>query len=464
MLGEVSLMLRNEKDSDFANLMNDVIEIAKTKNSAIQVDSISHISNRANVRYSCNIHPEVGTQSMRLDVLKKSKFPCKKCRSEHMSIKHSGENSPTWKGGKTGIRSYLRCFLSNWIKATLQAYDYKCFLSGSNTDLEVHHITCFNSILEKAEKELCVSIEGSVSDFSEADIVMISMWIEDYHMKNDIGIVLAKEVHKEFHDKYGRGSNDLSQFQEFCGTFNKSFLANIKSLEGFRAYKVYGTSKYIGVHKNTSRDIAWVASISFKGKQIHIGTYATEYRAATAYNLKALELFGENAKVNDMSSQHDIFIYEDSYYRFKDRNKSSSIYTGVNYYANGWRYEVIHSRKKLFTGTAKTEVEAAYLYNMKKLELLGQNAILNFLTEEEENQAFKDINKEYEYSYFKHKNSSTTKYTYVTPSGKKWSARVKIGNKTTVIGNTYLTDREAAIAYNEYVILHGIEKSLNAIA
>jgi hypothetical protein len=58
------------------------------------------------------------------------------------------------------------------------------------------------------------------------------------------------------------------------------------------------TSKYKGVywHKANSK---WVAAIADKGKR-HIGTFDTEIEAAKAYNAKAIELFGEFARINEI--------------------------------------------------------------------------------------------------------------------------------------------------------------------
>lgn len=59
------------------------------------------------------------------------------------------------------------------------------------------------------------------------------------------------------------------------------------------------TSKYKGVtfHK---RDQKWYAQIVKDCKHIHIGTFMSEQEAAIAYNIKAKELFGNFAKLNEV--------------------------------------------------------------------------------------------------------------------------------------------------------------------
>lgn len=68
------------------------------------------------------------------------------------------------------------------------------------------------------------------------------------------------------------------------------------------------TSDYKGVHKHSKlkRRIMYRATIQYKGKKMHIGSYVTEIEAAIAYNRKAKELFGEFAKLNVIGENNEI--------------------------------------------------------------------------------------------------------------------------------------------------------------
>lgn len=57
------------------------------------------------------------------------------------------------------------------------------------------------------------------------------------------------------------------------------------------------TSKYRGVSWG-SRENKWKAQISAFNKSHYIGCFSLETKAAEAYNKKAMELFGEFAKLN----------------------------------------------------------------------------------------------------------------------------------------------------------------------
>lgn len=62
-------------------------------------------------------------------------------------------------------------------------------------------------------------------------------------------------------------------------------------------------SKYLGVYvsKRKNGPNKWRASISFEKKLYYLGSFDTEEQAADAYNKKALELYGPDAKFNQMS-------------------------------------------------------------------------------------------------------------------------------------------------------------------
>ena len=59
------------------------------------------------------------------------------------------------------------------------------------------------------------------------------------------------------------------------------------------------TSEYVGVSFD-KRSKKWNAKISFKGKSIHLKRYEIEKDAAKAYNTAAIELFGKDARINDI--------------------------------------------------------------------------------------------------------------------------------------------------------------------
>jgi len=65
------------------------------------------------------------------------------------------------------------------------------------------------------------------------------------------------------------------------------------------------SSKYIGVFYN-KRQKNWVVRFTFQKQKIYGGTFKTEIEAAIAYNLKAIELYGENARLNIIPEEKEV--------------------------------------------------------------------------------------------------------------------------------------------------------------
>ncbi|AYP68315.1 putative NHN endonuclease [Bacillus phage vB_BcoS-136] len=109
------------------------------------------------------------------------------------------------------------------------------------------------------------------------------------------------------------------------------------------------TSKYKGVSwcKNMN---AWKV---YCGKE-HLGYYSDEIAGAIIYNQKAIELFGEYAKLNDVEG---IDIITENYLI---KRKKKSKYKGItfNKSKNKWEAQIYHNKKTKKIGTANTEDEA----------------------------------------------------------------------------------------------------------
>lgn len=64
--------------------------------------------------------------------------------------------------------------------------------------------------------------------------------------------------------------------------------------------KTKKASKYKGVHKTANGK--WQPQIWLNGKNVGFGSYSTQEEAAIVYNKKAIEFFGPDACVNQISS------------------------------------------------------------------------------------------------------------------------------------------------------------------
>lgn len=162
------------------------------------------------------------------------------------------------------------------------------------------------------------------------------------------------------------------------------------------------TSIYRGVtrHRWTGRYEAhlWDNSCrregqSRKGRQVYLGGYDKEEKAARAYDLAALKYWGTSTTTNFPISNYEKEIEEMKHMTRQEfvasiRRKSSgfsrgaSMYRGVTRHHQHGRWQArigrVAGNKDLYLGTFSTEEEAAEAYDIAAIKFRGLNAVTNF--------------------------------------------------------------------------------------
>ncbi|XP_021662715.2 AP2-like ethylene-responsive transcription factor AIL6 isoform X1 [Hevea brasiliensis] len=130
-----------------------------------------------------------------------------------------------------------------------------------------------------------------------------------------------------------------------------------------------------------------------KGRQVYLGGYDREEKAARAYDLAALKYWGHTATTNFPVANYTKELEEMKYVSKQEfiaslRRKSSgfsrgaSVYRGVTRHHQQGRWQArigrVAGNKDLYLGTFATEEEAAEAYDIAAIKFRGMNAVTNF--------------------------------------------------------------------------------------
>lgn len=125
------------------------------------------------------------------------------------------------------LSEYVRKNNLDWKKESMKNCDYKCYFTGGRFD-DIHHIYGLNLILDEAMKELNINIKMNFNDYSPDELRLILNTFRQKQSNYPLGICLSKQIHVQFHNKYGYGFNTIDQWTEFVKDFKLGKYKNVE--------------------------------------------------------------------------------------------------------------------------------------------------------------------------------------------------------------------------------------------
>lgn len=134
-------------------------------------------------------------------------------------------HKPTEIAGYKNLCNYVRCRITPWKNRVREERDYTCEVTGSRSNIVVHHIRSFNILLEECIEVLDFPIYDDFSEYSQEQLDdFVNMFLELQEYYGEYACV-TESVHKAFHNMYGYGNNTLEQWEEFICEYNKKIAA-----------------------------------------------------------------------------------------------------------------------------------------------------------------------------------------------------------------------------------------------
>ncbi|KAL6660637.1 hypothetical protein ACP70R_001672 [Stipagrostis hirtigluma subsp. patula] len=130
-----------------------------------------------------------------------------------------------------------------------------------------------------------------------------------------------------------------------------------------------------------------------KGRQVYLGGYDKEEKAARAYDLAALKYWGPTTTINFPVSNYEKELEEMKHMNRQEYvasirrtssgfSRGASIYRGVTRHHQHGRWQArigrVAGNKDLYLGTFSTQEEAAEAYDIAAIKFRGLNAVTNF--------------------------------------------------------------------------------------
>lgn len=114
----------------------------------------------------------------------------------------------------------------DWKKASMEACGYKCVVTGGEFD-DIHHLYSKNMIIQETLDYYNLDDSFDINEVSEDFRNEFLKTFEMLQSKYPLGVCLTRDLHKQFHIRYGFGDNTPEQFEEFLNWISQNQIEKI---------------------------------------------------------------------------------------------------------------------------------------------------------------------------------------------------------------------------------------------
>lgn len=128
---------------------------------------------------------------------------------------HLNLHRPLEKHNYGNLNNYMRARLTTWKQKYREDCNYTCEVTGSRSNIIVHHIRSFNILMLETIEQLNFPLYEDLDDYTREQLdifVNTFLSIQEYYGEY---ICITENVHTKFHTLYGYGNNTKEQWEEF---------------------------------------------------------------------------------------------------------------------------------------------------------------------------------------------------------------------------------------------------------
>lgn len=127
------------------------------------------------------------------------------------------------------INEFLHGQNKQWRVESIENCGRRCVITGKDFD-DVHHLYSKNNIVKDVLDKLNIDRDKTINDLSQGELDNLISLFKIEQAKYPLGVCLSHDIHMDFHNRYGYGSNTPEQFYEYVKSVAPDRLNIIMSL------------------------------------------------------------------------------------------------------------------------------------------------------------------------------------------------------------------------------------------